>query len=192
MTGQADSFVFRYEKVAFIWEEPRPRITVPSRLEFHSVTLETRQQFVDTIEQTLGGSLDRFDRVRSERAAARHIAEQYAHPNENDFEFELDWWQLAHAPVGEVVGFTQPVVFRGGARGSQREGTIHYIGVVPRHRGRGFIIDLLSAATRKLQDIGVWRIYCDTDSQNGPMIAAFRRVGYAQGESRIVSYKLNQ
>ncbi|MGQ0551128.1 MAG: GNAT family N-acetyltransferase [Armatimonadota bacterium] len=192
VTHQGDSSLFRYEKVAFVWDEPLPLITVPDRIEFRSVTPDTRQKFISTIEQVLDGSLDRFDQARVARSAARHIAEWYARPNERDFVFELEWWQLAYRPQGEVVGFTQPVVFRGNARGRLKQGTIHYIGVVPRHRGQGYIVDLLSAATRRLQEIGVSRIYCDTDSRNAPMVAAFRRVGYKQGEARIVSYRLNQ
>ncbi|WHY78620.1 GNAT family N-acetyltransferase [Neobacillus sp. WH10] len=55
------------------------------------------------------------------------------------------------------------------------EGTIHYIGVVPEYRGRGFINELLLKATRILQDIGVWRIFSDTDVENTPMRAAFEK-----------------
>jgi len=184
--------VLRYEKVVFVWDEPRPMITVADRLEFRSVTAKTREQFVRTIEQVLYGSLDRFDRVRMRRFTTRQIAESYAHPNEHDFVFEFKWWQLAYTPKEEIVGFTQPVVFRGGTRDSLEEGTIHYIGVVPQQRGNGYILDLLSAATRKLQEIGVWRIYCDTDSHNAPMISAFQRVGYRRGEAHSVTYRMDK
>ncbi len=187
----SDTSVLRYKKVVFVWDKSRPLITIPNRLEFRSVTSGTREQFVKTIELVLDGSLDRFDQARMRLFATRQIAELYARPNEHDFVFEIEWWQLAYTRKGELVGFTQPVVIRGGTRGHLEEGTIHYIGVVPQHRGNGYILDLLSAATRKLHDIGVWRIYCDTDSQNAPMISAFRRIGYRQGEARIVTYRLD-
>ena len=99
-----------------MWDEPRPLITVPDRLDFRSVTPDTRPQFVSTIEQVLDGSLDRFDQARLARFAARYIAEWYALPNERDFVFELEWWQLAYTPEGEVAGFTQPVAVRLGGR----------------------------------------------------------------------------
>jgi RimJ/RimL family protein N-acetyltransferase len=167
-------------------------IIVPDRLAFRSVTLSTREQFVRTIEQVLAGSLDRFDKARMRRFTTRQIAEWYAHPNEHDFAFDLEWWELAYTPKEEIVGFTQPVVFRGDAQGRPAEGTIHYIGVVPQHRGRGYILDLLSAATRRLQEVGVARIYCDTDNRNAPMISAFQRVGYRRGEARTVTYRMDQ
>ena len=60
------------------------------------------------------------------------------------------------------------------------EATIYYIGVLPEYRGRGFATDLLSKGTRVLQDVGVWRVFCDTDANNLPMISTFKRVGYQQ------------
>jgi RimJ/RimL family protein N-acetyltransferase len=59
------------------------------------------------------------------------------------------------------------------------EGTIHYIGVLPEHRGQGYIIDLLQEATETLKSIGVWRIFSDTDINNFPMRNAFEKVGYS-------------
>ncbi len=116
------------------------------------------------------------------------MARRYADPNAGHFAYELDWWQLAYAADGSIVGFTQPVIYRGCAKAGLEESTIHYIGVVPEHRGRGYIADLLLAATRTMQDLGVWRIYCDTDIANVPMIRAFRTVGYEQRETRVVRH----
>lgn len=39
---------------------------------------------------------------------------------------------------------------------------------------------MCSCRTSILQEIGVWRIYCDTDTLNTLMIDAFRSVGYKQ------------
>ncbi|SDE81680.1 Acetyltransferase (GNAT) family protein [Paenibacillus sp. cl6col] len=58
------------------------------------------------------------------------------------------------------------------------EGTIHYIGVIPKFRGKGFINDLLLRSTRVLQELGVWRIFADTDVENIPMRNAFEKAGY--------------
>ena len=60
------------------------------------------------------------------------------------------------------------------------EATIYYIGVLPEYRGQGFATDLLLNGTRVLQDVGVWRVFCDTDANNLPMISTFKRVGYQQ------------
>ncbi|BAZ67369.1 GCN5-related N-acetyltransferase [Fischerella sp. NIES-4106] len=52
--------------------------------------------------------------------------------------------------------------------------------VLPEYRGFGFANDLLFKGTRVLQNIGVWRVFCDTDVNNLPMISALKRVGYRQ------------
>ncbi|VEP12355.1 Acetyltransferase (fragment) [Hyella patelloides LEGE 07179] len=39
---------------------------------------------------------------------------------------------------------------------------------------------MLLKGTRVLQDVGVWRVFCDTDANNIPMISTFKRVGYQQ------------
>ncbi|OZB95442.1 GNAT family N-acetyltransferase [Paenibacillus sp. XY044] len=79
---------------------------------------------------------------------------------------------------GEIDGLIQPVVFKGCEKNGLMEGTIHYIGVIPEFRGKGFINDLLLRATRVLQGIGVWRIYADTDVENFPMMQTFEKAVY--------------
>lgn len=59
--------------------------------------------------------------------------------------------------------------------------------VLPERRGNGYAYDLLCQCTRIMQEVGVWRIYCDTDVLNTPMIATFKRAGYQQeGEPKVV------
>jgi ribosomal protein S18 acetylase RimI-like enzyme len=70
--------------------------------------------------------------------------------------------------------------FTGCAKEGLEEGTIDYIGVVPEYRGLGLAIDLLSKGTRILQEVGFWRVFCDTAVNNVGMISTFQRVGYRQ------------
>lgn len=64
--------------------------------------------------------------------------------------------------------------------GDLKKSTIYHIGVLPEQRGKGYAAALLRKGTSVLQEIGVWRIYCDTDVFNTPMIDTFREVGYKQ------------
>ncbi len=57
---------------------------------------------------------------------------------------------------------------------------IGYIGVVPEHRGQGYVDDLLAAGTDTLRRAGAEQVRADTDIHNVPMAAAFRRAGYAE------------
>ncbi|WP_338421977.1 GNAT family N-acetyltransferase [Nostoc flagelliforme] len=71
-------------------------------------------------------------------------------------------------------------MFTGCAKDGKEEGTIYDIGVLPQYQGQGFANDLLSQGTRTLQEVGVWRVFCDTWVGNERMISAFKRVGYRQ------------
>ena len=95
---------------------------------------------------------------------------RYASPHE--------WWQVATLPDGEPVGFVIPAH-------NGYNPIIAYVGVVPAHRGRGYIHDVLAAGTRLLAGQGVPRIRAATDVGNAPMAAAFARAGYVTFERQI-------
>lgn len=61
---------------------------------------------------------------------------------------------------------------------------IDYIGVVPEHRGEGYVDDLLARGAETLLSAGAERIRADTDTANTPMADAFRRAGYAEFAAR--------
>lgn len=171
------------EKVEFIWDEPRPLIVVPDRLVFRHVEDDRDEQtFRQAIGLVVSDSLDCGDQDALTREGFDATVDGYLRPPLDMFAYEKAWWHLAYTAAGELVGFTQPVVYRGSRQGSLEEATLHYIGVVPSQRGNGHIDDLLRHATATLQRIGVWRIFCDTDTRNTPMIAAFERTGYRRGD----------
>ena len=62
---------------------------------------------------------------------------------------------------------------------------IAYLGVVPAHRGHGYIHDVLAAGTSLLAAQHVPRIRAATDVGNAPMSAAFARAGYVTFERQI-------
>ncbi len=62
---------------------------------------------------------------------------------------------------------------------------IGYLGVLPAHRGTGYIDDILAEGTRILIAQDVPRIRAATDLGNTPMANAFQRVGYVNFERTI-------
>jgi len=62
---------------------------------------------------------------------------------------------------------------------------IAYLGVVPIHRGNGYVDDILAEGTRILAENGAPRIRASTDLDNVPMAAAFERGGYVAFERQI-------
>lgn len=107
-------------------------------------------------------------------------AELVLNSSRDGFSYRVEWWQFGLNNSKEIVGFVLPVVFEGCAKEGLEEGTIYYIGVIPEYRGLGYANDLLSQGTRTLQQVGVWRVFCDTAVDNVRMISAFKRVGYRQ------------
>ncbi len=89
-----------------------------------------------------------------------------------------EWWRIALRPDGDPVGFVIP------ARNSYHP-IIAYIGVLPAHRGNGYIDDLLAEGTRILAAHDVPRIRAATDLGNVPMARAFQRAGYVNFEREI-------
>jgi RimJ/RimL family protein N-acetyltransferase len=88
------------------------------------------------------------------------------------------WWRIATLPGGEPVGFVTP------ARNDYNP-VIGYLGVLPAHRGQGYIDDILAEGTRILAAGGVPRIRAATDLGNVPMAKAFQRAGYVNFEREL-------
>ena len=90
------------------------------------------------------------------------------------------WWLVASTPDGEPAGFGIPTR-------NNDVAVVGYIGVLPEHRGHGYIDDILAETTRVLvTEAGAQVIHADTDLANKPMAAAFERAGYVSTSRRVV------
>jgi RimJ/RimL family protein N-acetyltransferase len=92
---------------------------------------------------------------------------------------DRSWWRLAFDEQGELAGIALPSANDAGP-------VVGYLGVVPGHRGRGYVDDLLAEITRFHAGRGVQRITADTDMGNTPMARAFERAGYRNFAVRLV------
>lgn len=177
----------QYEKILYIWDEPQPLVQVPARLTFRGLAAVGMEAFTAAVAQAMRGSLDRSDQKKVREQSAEEAAAHFLAEAKDYFGYEEAWWQLAYDQGGELVGFVQPVIYPGCSKDELEEATIYYIGVVPEQRGNNYILDLLLHTTYLLQQIGVWRIYCDTDIHNHPMIQAFEKAGYRrEGEPKAI------
>ena len=169
-----------YWKVPFVWEEPKPLLEVPARLEFKAAKMLSREGLLSVVAQVMESSIDASDRKQVMEQGARQAAEHFLAESQAGFSYQDDWWQIGVNSDDRVVGFIFPVIYPGCAKDGLEEASIYYIGVLPEYRGHGFATDLLLKGTRVLQEVGVWRVFCDTDVNNIPMISTFERVGYQQ------------
>ena len=164
------------ERLRLEWLPGTPIPEPSGRLRFRPVG--ERAELVDLLTRVLDGTLDAHsrrdlaDRTPQEVAASQYDEEfpGYSGPRE--------WWRIATTPDGEPIGFVIP------SRNAYNA-IIAYIGVVPEHRGRGYVGEILAEGTRILAAAGVPRIRAATDIDNVPMARAFARLGYTTIEHQV-------
>ncbi|MFD5323293.1 GNAT family N-acetyltransferase [Streptomyces sp. NPDC127092] len=167
------------ERLRLEWRRGTPVPEPTDRLVFRPV--RDREDLLALMTPVMEGTLDAHGQadlasgLSPREAAALHYDEELAH-----YATPREWWRIAELPgTGEPVGFVVP------ARNNYHP-IIAYIGVLPAHRGRGHIDELLAEGTRVLaaQD-GVERIRAATDVGNVPMAKSFARAGYVNFERSI-------
>lgn len=165
----------RIDRLSFAWEAGTPLPARSTRLVFRP---GDDAAFLDAFARVAVGSLDILT-TRNLAAMGPHAQAQ------DDLDFYLglpghrDWWRLAHAPDGTLVGLVIP-------SRSAYDASVSYLGVVPEARGRGYAHDLLAEITHVHASAGATRITGTTDTTNVAMGSAFHRAGYSLRSTRIV------
>ncbi|MFG1838582.1 GNAT family N-acetyltransferase [Micromonospora sp. NPDC049175] len=136
-------------------------------------------ELVALMTRALDGTLDAHSRtdlglMSPHEAAVKHYEQELA-----TYSSPREWWRIGTVGEhGEPVGFVIP------ARNAYHP-VIAYLGVVPEHRGHGYVDGLLAEGTRILAAEDVPRIRAATDLGNVPMAAAFARAGYVNFERAV-------
>ena len=126
------------------------------------------------LEGTLDAhSLHDLTTMTAEEAAAAQYADELAR-----YRSPRGWWRVAELPDGDPVGFVIPAH-------NGYNPVIAYIAVLPEHRGKGYVDEILAEGTRVLTAQDVPRIRAATDLGNVPMARAFARAGYVDFEREI-------
>uniref|UniRef100_A0AAU3GNM8 GNAT family N-acetyltransferase n=1 Tax=Streptomyces sp. NBC_01401 TaxID=2903854 RepID=A0AAU3GNM8_9ACTN len=162
------------ERLRLEWRAGTPVPEDTGRLVFRRVT--GREDLVALMAPVMEGTLD----AHGQEDLASGLSAREAAEKQYDEEFAglttpQDWWRIAELPSGEPVGFVVP------ARNNYHP-MIAYIGVLPAHRGHGYIDDILAEGTRVLAAQDVERVRAATDLGNVPMAKSFERLGYVNLE----------
>ncbi|MGX1486444.1 GNAT superfamily N-acetyltransferase [Streptomyces griseus] len=163
------------ERLRLEWRAGTPVPPDSGRLVFRQVS--GREDLVALMAPVMEGTLDAHGQADlASGLSAREAAEKQYDEEFAGLRTPREWWRVAELPSGEPVGFVVP------ARNNYYP-MISYIGVLPAHRGHGYIDDILAEGTRVLaaQD-GVERIRAATDLGNVPMAKSFARLGYVNFE----------
>ncbi|MFE4213499.1 GNAT family N-acetyltransferase [Streptomyces sp. NPDC056844] len=162
------------ERLRLEWRAGTPVPEDSGRLVFRPVT--GREDLVALMTPVMEGTLDAHGRQDlASGLSAREAAEKQYDEEFAGLRSPQEWWRIAELPDGEPVGFVVP------ARNNYHP-MIAYIGVLPAHRGHGYIDDVLAEGTRVLAAQGVERVRAATDLGNVPMAKSFARLGYVNFE----------
>ncbi|MFE2373184.1 GNAT family N-acetyltransferase [Streptomyces sp. NPDC059398] len=166
------------ERLRLEWTPGAAAAPAPDgRLVFRPV--RDREDLVSLMALVAEGSLDAHTRASvATGLSPREVSERQYDEELTGYRSPAGWWRVAELPGGEPVGFVIP------ARNNYHA-IIAYIGVLPAHRGHGYIDGILAEGTRILTGEGVERIRASTDVGNVPMARAFERAGYANFERAV-------
>lgn len=162
------------ERLQFQWDADRPLPSELGSLDFAPAADET---FVRLFAAAAEGSLD----VKTRRELESSSPDELARAEIDYYRAcpgERSWWHTAATTDRTVVGVAIP-----SATPTNRN--VGYLAVLPEHRGRGYVDEILAFITRFHAEQGAPRITATTDAANAPMAAAFRRAGYRCTETRI-------
>ncbi|WP_439689352.1 GNAT family N-acetyltransferase [Curtobacterium sp. SP.BCp] len=135
-------------------------------------------EFADLFARVAVGSLDAHTlatvRALGRRGAALDDLSFY-----RDLPGSRDAWRIGADEHGIVVGFVL-------ATRTAHDPAVSFIGVLPQHRGHGYVDDLLREALRLHASDGEDHVVGTTDDANTPMRRAFERAGFRVVQRRIV------
>jgi RimJ/RimL family protein N-acetyltransferase len=166
---EASGARFVVERLRLQWE-PTAGVPAPeSRLRFRA--FEDDDEVLDLTTRALSGTLDAHSRGELAHSSPREVARIQFEEEFARYSTPREWWRVAVDGAGDAVGFVFP------ARNSYHH-IVAYVGVLPEHRGNGYIDGILAEGTRVLAEAGAPHIRASTDVGNVPMANAFARAGY--------------
>jgi hypothetical protein len=160
---------FFVERLRLKW---RAGTTIPAptgRLAFRQV--DSAAELLALMTQVMDGTLDAHGRDDLTRMSPQEAAATHYYGELDRYTSPHDWWRIAELPGGEPVGFVIPAH-------NGYYPIIAYLGVVPAHRGNGYIGEILAEGTRILAAEDAPQIHASTDLGNVPMARAFHRTGW--------------
>lgn len=164
------------ERLRLEWRPGTPVAELSGRLAFRPV--RSPGELIELMTLVLDGTLDAHSRDDLTRMTPGQAAQEQYHNELLRYASPHEWWRIATLQDGEPVGFVIPAH-------NGYNPIIAYLGVVPAHRGLGYVHDVLAAGTSLLAAQEVARIRASTDVGNAPMAAAFAEAGYVIFERQI-------
>ena len=168
IAGRAGARFF-VERLRLEWRAGTAIPAPTGRLAFRQVSGPA--ELLALMTEVMDGTLDAHGRHDLTRMSAADAAAKHYRGELDRYTTPRSWWRIAELPGGEPVGFVIPAH-------NGYNPIIAYLGVVPAHRGNGYIGEILAEGTRVLAATDADRIRASTDLGNVPMARAFHRAGW--------------
>ena len=163
-----------HEKHGFTWVDDGHPIDPGNRLAFRSVEESGVNVYRSVMAPCGEGTLDRNDRYYWEGCGPANWATQMTEYLSED---DASMWLIGYShdePIGYVAVVSE----------EDWGATIGHIGVIPEHRGQGYVNDLLAAGTASAQRSGIGTMLSDVDVLNLPMRNAMNKGGHVEDPQR--------
>jgi len=157
------------QKVGLLLEKEASRAG-DNRLEYLSLAEVSEDEFILAIERVMEGTLDRDDSLSISERGVLEVAKRMF-LSLKDIDYDRSRWLLAYYNR-EIVGLVVPQVF------NHTEGAINFIGILPKHRGKGYVLDVLAKGLEVLFAEGLKTVLADVDTENIPMLHALEQMGF--------------
>jgi GNAT superfamily N-acetyltransferase len=162
------------EKIGFSWSASDGRVDAGVGLGFRSISDIGLEAYREAMAPCGEGTLDRNDSYYWTGCGPDSWAAQMTMYLEEE---DADMWLVGYRD-GDPVGYVAV------ARVEDWGSTIVHVGVHPRHRGRGYIDDFLTAGTAAARKSGITGMLSDVDVLNTPMRKAMQRAGHMEDPER--------
>jgi RimJ/RimL family protein N-acetyltransferase len=164
------------ERLRFEWHPGTPIPGPTGRVTFRQPV--DNEEIVELMTLALDGTLDAHSQHDMVHMSPREAALGHFNDELASYQSPRAWWRVAMRSDGEPVGFVMP------AR-NHYNAIIAYLAVLPRHRGNGYVNEILAESTDILARQNVPRIRASTDLANIPMAGGFERAGWKNFERTI-------
>jgi len=162
------------EKDGFFWTHGEHLVESGDRLEFLSISDIGIEAYQEVMAPCGIDTLDRNDRYYWTGCGPDNWAAQMT---EYLVDEDAHMWLIGYRK-DEPVGYVAVVSVEDWGS------TLGHVGVVPQHRGHGYIHDLLTAGTTAAQQSGITSMLSDVDVLNRPMLKAMQRAGHVRDPER--------
>ena len=179
----AASFAARLNEMGFIRTRHRLRFRRPAladdvpdaKLAYRTCADLGRTAYIEAWAQVSAESLDHdIAKAQNEGSAPANAATAFA--NAQGTQNGSRHWEVAYLPDGALVGLVAPGLV-------QNEPVIHFYGVVPAFRRKGFGRQMLIRGIRSLAASGAESVRLDVDAANEPSVRTIRACGFQQVRS---------